>query len=122
MDDQVLLKDGEDIDWKFISIYQALSESFIERWVDWYNIVQYQKLSDEFIKKSLNNIEACSFARILKYQKLSDETIQEIIDNKISPSMNSEEYNALLMYQKLSDKTIVHEGEKIRCFKITILE
>ena len=41
-------------DWFYISIYQILSEKFIEKHSDkvhWTNISWYQKLSEEFIEK-----------------------------------------------------------------------
>ena len=42
----------EPIDWVEISVYQKLSESFIEKYsdkVNWYCVSVYQKLSESFI-------------------------------------------------------------------------
>ena len=54
------IKDSPDkVDWKFISIYQNLSESFIREFsdrVDWYCISRYQKLSKSFIRGFANKL------------------------------------------------------------------
>ena len=52
------------IDWKYISIYQILSEDFIKEFkdkVNWYCISCYQTLSEEFIYNMRNyiNIDYC---------------------------------------------------------------
>ena len=47
------------VNWVYISIYQTLSEKFIEKlgdMVNWYYILQYQKLSKKFIQKHQNKI------------------------------------------------------------------
>ncbi len=55
-----VIKDSPDkVDWKFISIYQDLSESFIRKFsdrVDWYCISRYLKLSESFIREFDNKL------------------------------------------------------------------
>jgi hypothetical protein len=46
-------------DWVYISRYQTLSESFMEKYkdkVDWYWISRHQKMSEDFIIKNLDRI------------------------------------------------------------------
>ena len=56
-----VIKDSPDkVDWKFISIYQDLSESFIRKFsdrVDWYCISRYQKLSKDFIREFSDKVD-----------------------------------------------------------------
>jgi hypothetical protein len=64
----VLMKRG---DWWRLSIYQKLSENFIEKYEDkmcWINISMCQKLSENFIEKYKNK---ASWYWIFQYQKLS---------------------------------------------------
>jgi len=65
--------------WKYISEYQTLSESFIERYknkVDWEWISANQKLSEKFIEKHKDKV---SWEYISQYQKLSDIFINKYI-------------------------------------------
>jgi hypothetical protein len=52
--------DVNKVKWYYISIYQKLSEPFIDKFkdkVDWYYISIFQKLSEEFIVKYQDKIE-----------------------------------------------------------------
>src|SRR5574343_779114 len=43
-----------EVDWSYISIFQKLSEKFIEKYSDkinWHHISEFQKLSEKFIEK-----------------------------------------------------------------------
>lgn len=67
----------DNVDWKYISEYQKLSEDFIREFkdnVDWNCISKYQKLSEEFIREFKNKAD---WYYISKYQKLSEEFIKE---------------------------------------------
>ena len=51
--------DNFKVGWDYISMYQKLSEDFIEKYIDkvnWYWISQYQTLSEEFIGKHKDKI------------------------------------------------------------------
>ena len=81
--------------WSLISVYQKLSEGFIERHsnkVNWYFISSCQKLSEEFIERHSEEVDWCS---ISKFQKLSESFIEK----------HSEEVNWYIISkcQKLSD-------------------
>ena len=88
------------MDWRWISKYQNLSESFIREFqdkVDWGRISKYQKLSESFIRECQDKVDwhwisicqnlsedfICEFQdkvewyRISTYQKLSNEFIEE---------------------------------------------
>ena len=59
--------------WIYICYHQALSESFIEKYlnlISWYNVSARQNLSEEFIEKYRYKV---NWNWICKYQKLSDE-------------------------------------------------
>ena len=61
------------VDWECISINQKLSEDFIERnkdWVDWDCISYYQKLSEDFIERYKDRVW---WTWISRYQKLSED-------------------------------------------------
>ena len=65
------------VEWYYISEYQKLSESFIEKYsdkVNWRNISKYQNLSESFIEKYTDEI--CWY-NILTYQKLSESFIEK---------------------------------------------
>ena len=73
--------DNFEVDWVYISVYQKLSEEFIEKYidkVDWYYISKYQKLSEEFIEKYIDKV---NWFCISKYQTLSEEFRQKYCDN-----------------------------------------
>jgi hypothetical protein len=57
LSERFIEKFKEKLDWYYISWHQTLSELFIEKYknkVDWYHISRYQKLSENFL---LNNLE-----------------------------------------------------------------
>ena len=65
------------MNWKEISKYKGLSETFIKKYidkVDWYFISMYQKLSEDFIDKHTNKV---NWYLISKYQKLSEDFIDK---------------------------------------------
>jgi hypothetical protein len=66
--------------WRHISVFQTLSEDFIEKHsdkVDWDWISAYQVLSEDFIEKHSDKV---SWIWISKYQKLSEEFIEKHLD------------------------------------------
>src|SRR5574343_1752697 len=65
----------------YISIFQKLSEEFIEKYSDkinWHHISEFQKLSEKFIEKHCNKV---NWWYISQYQKLSEEFIEKHFDN-----------------------------------------
>ena len=61
--------------WRDISRYQYLSESFIEKFqdkVDWFYITEYQVISEPFIEKFYNYI---NLDNLFIYNKLIDKQI-----------------------------------------------
>ena len=117
-----------EVSWWYISIYQKLSEEFIEKHydkVDWYNISQYQKLSESFIEKYIDKVD---WSCISQYQTLSEEFIEKHIDKVYwcSISINqklSEEFiekyidmvnwRCISIYQKLSEEFIEKHIDKV---------
>src|SRR5574344_2119519 len=74
-------KHKDKVDWGYISINQKLSEEFIEKYIDkiyWYRISQNQKLSEEFIEKHIDKVD---WNNISTYQILSEKFIEKYIDN-----------------------------------------
>ena len=68
------------INWDWISVYQTLSKSFIEKYkdkVDWYCISRYQTLSESFIEKYKNKV---NWYCISQYQTLSKEFKKKYMD------------------------------------------
>lgn len=68
--------------WRNISYYQILSESFIEKHkdnVDWNNIAARQKLSLSFIKKHLDRFDASNLLSNYKLSKYTIEKVKNII-------------------------------------------
>ena len=66
-----------EVDWKYISMYQKLSEKFIEKHsdkIDWNYISKYQKLSEKFIEKHGDKV---NWVYISISQKLSEEFIEK---------------------------------------------
>ena len=93
------------VDWYFISIYQKLSEEFIEKYcnkVYWYYISVHQTLSEEFIEKYKDKVE---WYYISIYQKLSESFIEKHKD-KIY-------WNCILLFQKLSEEFIKKYKDKL---------
>ena len=76
MEENIIFFNG--IRWHIVSIYQTLSEDFIEKHSDkvsWDKISQYQKLSEKFIKKHINKID---IDYLMQNKNLSEEIKQEI--------------------------------------------
>ena len=69
--------------WHYISVYQFLSEYFIEKHsgkVNWGGISLYQELSEQFIKKHINKIDIYCLIRNIN--------ISEEIKNELSTIMD----------------------------------
>ena len=75
------IRDFQDkVNWFLISRYQNPSEDFIREfkdYVDWYYISGLQKLSEDFIREFKNKVD---WAYISAYQKLSESFIREFKD------------------------------------------
>ena len=87
--------DYENIDWKYISANQTLSEDFIREfnnYVSWSLISRHQKLSENFISEFKDMV---GWSNISKYQNLSLDFIREFKDNI--------DWNVISKYQKLSE-------------------
>ncbi len=92
-------------DWDDISIYQKLSEDFIERHknnFNWHYISIYQKLSEVFIEKHSDKV---NWHYISRYQKLSEDFIERHAD-KVN-------WNYISIYQKLSEDFIERHADKV---------
>ena len=66
-----------EVDWVYISIYQKLSESFIEKHIDkvkWNYISMFQTLSESFIEKYFDKVR---WSYISKYQTLSESFVEK---------------------------------------------
>jgi len=101
----------EDLNWDYISIYQPLSEAFIEKWkdkVDWDYISVYQILSEAFIKKWQHKV---SLNWISIYQPLSEAFIEKWQD-KVN-------WYYISMYQSLSETFIEKWQDKVDWFWIS---
>jgi len=73
LSEEFIERNSDLVVWYYISVYQKLSEEFIERnkdLVDWEYISVYQKLSEEFIERNKDLVDLWC---ISKYQKLSEE-------------------------------------------------
>jgi hypothetical protein len=71
------------IHWHIVSIYQTLSEEFIEKHSDkvsWDKISQYQKLSEKFIKKHMDKIDIETL--------MINKKISKKVKNKIEKEIN----------------------------------
>ena len=107
--------------WTSISIYQHLSESFIEDnndLVDWFKISRYQKLSKSFIEKHKDLV---NWNLISQYQKLSEKFIedhkdlvnwtcisiyQHLSESFIAKYKDLVDWDYISKYQKLSESFI----------------
>jgi hypothetical protein len=70
-------------EWNWVSIYQVLSEEFIEKHLnklDLFYVSAFQKLSEKFIEKHSDKL---NWDNISKFQKLSEQFIKKHI-NKIN--------------------------------------
>ena len=106
--------DNFGVDWVNISIFQKLSEEFIEKHydkVDWYNISKYQKLSEELIEKHIDKID---WDCISKYQTLSEDFIEKYIDKVY--------WYFISKCQKLSELFIEKHYNKINWVNISIFQ
>ena len=77
LSEEFIERHSNEVDWYFISIHQELSESFIERYfdkIDWFWISKHQKLSESFIEKHSDKVD---WGMILIFQKLSDGFIKK---------------------------------------------
>lgn len=101
-------------DWRNISIYQNLSEKFIEKYSDklnWELISTHQKLSENFIDKYVNKLAWCE---ISKHQRLSENFIEKYA-NKINWYWISE-------YQNLSEEFIEKHSNQVNWMNISICQ
>ena len=93
------------VDWNYISMYQKLSEQFIEQFkekVDWIYISKHQKLSEQFIEQFQDKVD---WIYISMYQKLSEQFIEQFQDKV--------DWNYISQYQKLSEQFIEQFKEKV---------
>jgi hypothetical protein len=100
-----LLELANKYSWEHISIYQKLSEAFIEKYADKVDLVyisMYQKLSDVFIEKHKDKVD---WIRISMCQKLSEPFIEKYADKV--------EWYYISEYQKLSKPFIEKHKDKI---------
>ena len=91
--------------WTHISYSQKLSEEFIEKFQDkgdWYYISEYQKLSEEFIEKFQHKAD---WDNISSFQKLSEAFIE-----KFQYEVN---WGCISSYQKLSESFIEKFKDKV---------
>ena len=105
LSEKFIEKHGDKLDWGYISTYQKLPESFIEKYndkVDWDYISKYQTLSEEFIEKYCDKVK---WYFISIYQILSEEFIVNHYD-KVNWWNISE-------YQKLSEEFRQKHNDKI---------
>src|SRR5574344_137783 len=109
--------DNFKVDLNYISIYQKLSEEFIDKHKDkvyWGYISQYQKLSEEFIEKHCDKVE---WVYISMNQKLSEKFIKKYIDKV--------DWGCISIYQTLSEEFIEKHIDKVnwsyisRCQKLS---
>ena len=93
---QKKLDRGDKVDWGYISQYQNLSESFIEKHaneVNWDHISHYQKLSEAFIEKHADKV---NWDGISYNQNLSEPFIEKHADEV--------NWRKISAYQKLSEE------------------
>ena len=121
------------VDWFWVSQYQKLSESFIEKHIDkveWYYISSNQKLSESFIDKYNDKV---SWTRISTNQILSEEFIEKYTDKvnwfcisqyqKLSESfiekhIDKVNWSCISIYQKLSEKFVEKYYDKLNWYHI----
>ena len=104
--------DNFEVDWCYISKYQKLSESFIEKHIDkvyWDNISIYQTLSEKFIEKYIDKVD---LYLISIYQKLSEEFIEK--------HYYKVDWYWISIYQKLSEPFIEKHIDKVDWYNISI--
>ena len=102
------------MNWKEISKYKGLSETFIKKYidrVDWYFISMYQKLSEDFIDKHTNKV---NWNNISKHQKLSENFIDKYTEKV--------DWYLISMYQKLSEDFIDKHTDKINWKDISMYQ
>ena len=109
--------DNFEVDLNYISMYQKLSEEFIEKHIDkvnWCCISINQTLSEEFIEKHIDKVD---WNWISSNQKLSEEFIEKYKDKV--------DWYYISIYQKLSEKFIEKYKDKVnwryisRCQKLS---
>ena len=99
------------VNWVWISQYQNLSESFIEKFkdkVDWGWISEFQKLSENFIEKFKDKVD---WGWISAYQNLSESFIE-----KYKCYVN---WSLISEYQQLSESFIEKFKNKVNWFHIS---
>jgi hypothetical protein len=124
-----------EVDWSYISIFQKLSEKFIEKYSDkinWHHISEFQKLSEKFIEKHYNKVD---WYNISKKQTLSESFIEKHYDKvdwylislyqTLSESFIEKHYdkidwNCISAYQTLSESFIEKHYDKVNWFYISI--
>ena len=99
------LTNENQINWHWISMYQKLSENFIEKYknkVNWISISMHQKLSEDFIEKHKDAVNWCW---ISTNQKLSEYFIEKYKDKV--------DWYCISKYQKLSENFIEKHADKV---------
>ena len=105
LSEKFIEKHGDKLIWEYISKDQKLSEEFIEKHndkLDWDNISIFQTLSEEFIEKYKDKL---NWDNISTFQTLSEEFIEKHGD-KIH-------WDCISEYQKLSESFIEKHKDKI---------
>ena len=111
LSEEFIEKHIDKVNWCCISINQTLSEEFIEKHidkVDWNCISIYQTLSEELIEKHKDKV---NWRYISRCQKLSEEFIEKHID-KVN-------WEYISKYQKLSESFIEKYDDKVYWYWIS---
>ena len=101
-----------EVDWAYISIFQKLSEEFIEKHndkINWHQISEFQKLSEKFIEKHYYKV---NWYYISIYQKLSEEFIEK--------HCNEVKWDRISIHQTLSESFIEKHYNKVDWYNISI--
>ena len=122
------------IDWYYISMFQKLSESFIEKHIDkvnWGYISGHQKLSEEFIEKHKDKVY---WYYISIHQTLSEEFIdkykdkvdwcwissnQTLSEEFIGKHIDKVDWHNISIYQTLSEEFIEKHIDKVDWYYIS---
>ena len=97
--------------WSLISVYQKLSEGFIERHsnkVNWYFISSCQKFSEKFIEKHSDKVD---WVGISSKQKLSEPFIEKNCDKV--------DWYFISKHQNLSESFIEKHSDKVDWYMIS---
>ena len=93
---RTVIKSGVEMSWRYVSMYQNLSEKFIREFkdkVNWYRISENQNLSEKFIREFKDKVNWYS---VFRFQKLSEKFIREFKDKV--------DWYYISNYQNLSNK------------------